>query len=127
MNEKYKNIYGTWEVKTEGDIEGRTTTHLGTFTGFVDEIALYLANRSYYSLKFKKIKPVEKFEPTRKHVSVCFDIESGTWDSIKTPAGIAEMQKVFKDRPVDIVANNSYAAFSIKSRELDEDINRTAR
>ena len=59
--EKYKDIYGYWIVTTEGDCEGRTTKTLGTFKGYIDDIALSLANKCYYSLCFTKIK-----EPTEE-------------------------------------------------------------
>ena len=36
----YDEVFGTWEVTTEGDVEGRTTKNLGNFTGYIDEIAL---------------------------------------------------------------------------------------
>jgi len=33
MKEEYKNTYGRWRVTTEGDVEGRSTTDLGTHLG----------------------------------------------------------------------------------------------
>lgn len=43
---------GWWKVTTEDDEEGRTTRELGTFHGHVAEIALHLANKCFYSLRF---------------------------------------------------------------------------
>jgi len=48
-----KNGFGTWTVTTQGDEEGRTTRHLGTYTGTISEIAFALAGSCYYSLTFK--------------------------------------------------------------------------
>ena len=38
MKKEYRELYGTWSVTTEGDVEGKSTTNLGTYTGYVDEI-----------------------------------------------------------------------------------------
>lgn len=55
MRQEYSN-YGTFEVTTEGDCEGRSVRHLGTFTGYIDEIAFALADKCYYSLRFSLLK-----------------------------------------------------------------------
>ena len=126
MNKKmYDSIYGTWQVTTEGDVEGRSTKFLGTFTGYVDEIALYLAKKCYYSLQFKKIEPVE-FKPTKNEVHVMFDIETGTWDM-----GQMERTKMMQDffvvRPVHIKKSNYYGSFVISTTgETEEDEKQTA-
>ena len=52
LPEDYQNLYGLWKVTTEGDEEGRTTKSLGIYEGWVDEIALYLSDKCYYSLTF---------------------------------------------------------------------------
>lgn len=54
---------GWWNVSTEGDCEGRTTTQLGTYYGHVAEIAFALADRCYYVLEFK---PVESGTPIKE-------------------------------------------------------------
>lgn len=117
----YDEVFGTWEVTTEGDVEGRTTKNLGTFTGYIDEIALFLANKCYYSLHFKKIVPVTSFHPNGFKVSVQLDISSGTWEGIHTEKGLNEIRKVFANRPVVIEDSNFYASFIIKSD--NEEIN----
>jgi hypothetical protein len=78
----------------------------------VDEIALHLADKCYYSLTFKKIKPVTKFVPTKNDVDVQFDIDSGTWDTPNHELA-KQMQKFFKDRPVHILPSNYFASFKI--------------
>lgn len=78
--DQYKNAYGLWFVTTEGDVEGRTVKNLGTFEGYFDEIAFHLADKQYYSLCFKKVEKVEKYTPSKKDVTICFDIDSGTWE-----------------------------------------------
>jgi len=64
------NPYGVWEVTTEGDCEGRSITHLGTFTGYFDVIALNLAKSCYYTLDFKRIDIGNNLVPTKNEVSV---------------------------------------------------------
>lgn len=44
MRQEYSN-YGTFKVTTEGDCEGKSVRHLGTFTGYIDEIAFALADK----------------------------------------------------------------------------------
>lgn len=110
-------VYGRWKVTTEGDCEGRTVTQLGYWDGYVDEIALHLAEKAYYGLKFTFVDPQPKqLVPTMPEVHVQFDIESGTWD-MKREHRVLEMKKLFKDRPVFIDKSNYYASFKIKSKE----------
>ena len=116
----YSDPYGTWEVTTEGDVEGRSTKHLGTFTGFVDEIALYLADKCYYSLQFRKVEPIKEFNPTRDSVHVSFDIDSKTWDLPRLER-VEVMKEVFKNRPVTIKEGQYYASFLISGVMTEED------
>lgn len=117
MNEFYKDIYGTWKVTTENDSEGKTTKNLGTFTGYVDEIALHLADKCYYSLCFHKIQTSgSNLTPKASKVNVSFDIESGTWSN----KNIEEISKAFANRPVTIEDCNIYSAFTIKSNKPED-------
>jgi hypothetical protein len=114
------NAYGTWEVTTEGDCEGRSTSHLGTYTGYVDEIALHLANKCEYKLTFKKVGDKRNLKPTGTEVHIGFDIDSKTWDSVKTPSGLNEIKEVFKGRDVIVSESNYYAGFKITSKNADD-------
>lgn len=118
MSVGYTNPYGTWAVTTEGDCEGRSITNLGTFTGYVDEIALYLANKSYYSLRFKAVKNVNEFPPSATKVNVSFDIDSNTWNLGKYALN-KKMSELFNDRPVTINNSNYYASFEISTTDSD--------
>ena len=115
MKTDYKELLATWEVTTEGDYERRSVKNLGAFTGYVDEIALHLADKAYYGLSFKKVIPNLKLAPMKSSVNVLFHIESGTWDTIKTDNGMKEMIDVFASRPVRIKKSNYYASFVIES------------
>lgn len=109
---KYKNTYGTWNVRTEGDVEGRSMKHLGTFTGHIDEIALHLADQCYYSLKFTATDTVTEFIPKKTSVNVTLDIESGTW-KVDGNDRLNKLSELFKDRPVTIENGQYYASFKI--------------
>ena len=116
IKDEYADLYGTWEVSTEGDCEGISIHRLGTHMGFVDQIARKIANSKNvgYSLHFKKVDIYKEYEPNKnvKSVNISFDIDSDTWD-IKPAQWAVTMQEVFKDRPVSVEESNSYAAFSI--------------
>lgn len=117
MKEEYKNLFGTWSVTTEGDVEGRSVKQLGTYIGYVDEIALHLADKCYYSLEFTKEKTVTKYTPKRKSVSVRFNIESKTWNK----GSLKPIQEAFRGRPVNISDSNYYSAFLITTDNFDEE------
>lgn len=118
-NKMYESLYGTWTVTTEGDEEGRTVQNLGVFEGWLDEIAFHLAEKCYYSLKFKRVEPRNiNYRVTKKEVSVGFDIESGTWDM--TPQARADMvQAMFnqQERSVRVKAGGGYAGFTLVSTQ----------
>lgn len=110
MNPEYKEVYGTWKVTTEGDCEGKTVTQLGTYTGFVDEIAKALADRAFYKLSFERLQPSEI--RVIESVAVDFSIKSKTWDlTAKERATI--MKEVFKGRPVRVEESNYFASFKL--------------
>lgn len=117
MKKNYKNPYGTWKVTTEGDCEGKSTTQLGVFTGFVDEIALYLADQCYYSLTFYLEELITKFVPTQKSVNMKFDIDSKTWH-MTGDERVKFFEDVFKDRPNIVVKEGNYYA-SVTIETLD--------
>jgi len=114
VKEEYKNTYGRWQVTTEGDCEGRTTTDLGIHLGHVDDIAFYLADKALYGLEFKKLEDIEEYRDIGKEVHVQFDIESETWN--KTSKELTEdMKQIFMDRPVGVEESNYYASFKLTS------------
>lgn len=78
---------GYWKVTTEGDCEGRSTKNLGEFYGHVANIAFYLADKVFYSLKFIPVESprlntpqINNVTAARKKVWISLDINSGTWD-----------------------------------------------
>lgn len=119
--DRYLNPYGLWKVTTEGDVEGRTIRQLGIHKGYIDEIALALADRCYYSLNFKAVDPTEKNHlfPTRTKVNVQLDIDSGTWD-MHGKTLVEYAKEIFKDRPVVVDECNYYASFTLLAQNEKE-------
>ena len=101
IKDSYLSPYGTWEVSTEGDCEGRSTKRLGTHQGYVDEIASSLAGQECYSLNFRRVYPKSLSKTAamqRESVSVQFDIDSGNWD-LNPEAIEIKARGIFKGRP----------------------------
>jgi hypothetical protein len=121
INEEYKKLLGYWNVTTEADCEGSKVKNLGRFYGYVDEIALHLADKCYYSLCFCKANPDKeiKYEQKRKSVNVMFGINSNTWD-MSNDKLIFEMKDLFKNRNVNILPSSYYASFTIESKNFEE-------
>lgn len=121
LNPKYSNPYGTWKVTTEGDVEGRTTRQLGVFTGFVDEIALHLADKCYYSLNFTAAEEaVKTFTPKAEQVEISFNIDSNTWN-MKPDERVEVIREMFKNRPVTIGDGHYYSSIQISSVMTEEE------
>lgn len=112
MKEEYKNPFGTWEVTTEGDVEGRSRKNLGTHTGNVDDIALHLADKCYYVLNFKKVEITQEFVTKRKEVNISFD-----YGAVDIKNDLDEVREVFSERPVSIEIGQYYNAIKITSTE----------
>ena len=77
-NEAYKKAYGIWTVTTEGDCEGRTTTHLGTYEGYLDEIAFALAGKSSYKLTFRAAESLAEISKSAAKVNIALAIDAET-------------------------------------------------
>ncbi len=113
---RYKNPYGTWRVTTEGDEEGRTTRELGTHTGYIDEIALALADKACYELNFQAAEPLQKNPtPTKTSVNVQLDIESGTWN-MDADERCFFAEKMLQGRPVIVAGSNYFGCFVIRAK-----------
>jgi|TARA_R100000750_G_C2335181_1_gene91815 hypothetical protein len=110
-------LYGLWEVTTEGDCEGRTTRNLGIYEGYVDDIALTLADQAYYKLSFKQaVKVIKKgSKPTNEKVIV--SLQYGILDEALS---FADMFSLFKDRPVVVEKNSSYRSVALISKNAEE-------
>ena len=106
------NVYGTWSVTTEGDCEGKSVSRLGSYEGYIDEIALHLAEKCYYTLNFKPIENIRgEFKPTKTDVSISLDLKDYSVDEIK---------KIFSSRPVKVERGCYYKSYIITSNNADE-------
>ena len=121
---KYTN-YGTYKVTTEGDCEGRSIRDLGVHTGYIDEIAFALADKCYYSLRFKQVDPTElDLTPKKDTVEISLDIDSGTWNldcKIDNVRGESESLKYFrdffKDRDIEVLSATGYGSCTISTNK----------
>ena len=115
LAKEYHNSHGTWTVTTEGDCEGRTTRHLGTYIGHIDDIARALAHRTVYGLSFthsKTLPPVTQ-ETFRKSVDISFDY-TGMSGDISREMRAAILQQVLDGRPVTVSPSTSYNSITLE-------------
>lgn len=116
--EGFRSVYGKWNVSTYGNYEGSTLVDLGDYEGYIDDIALSLADKAVITLKFKPAKEKPKLQKLKniKRVRVCFPFEvyEGRMDK-------KEFDKIIKKlfiyrSDVEVSAINSYS-FAIKSKK----------
>jgi len=108
--------YGTWVVTTEGDVEGRTTTQLGTYTGNVHDVAFHLANKCHYALSFTLVDENvnTNLYPTAKKVPVRIYDHNGVQflDS--------QVRDTFKNTHVRVEPCNFYKALTLVLDNYEE-------
>jgi hypothetical protein len=68
---------GWWKIDTEGDVEGRSTTHLGTHYGHIADLAFAFAKECCYSLQFQPVQngdtgEVIERKATNRKVNISF-------------------------------------------------------
>ena len=116
LESAYKNCYGLWKVTTEGDCEGRSVRDLGTYEGYIDEIAFALADKCYYELTFHAVKKPSKLDmtPKAKEVKIQLDIDSGSWDLTQTQC-LNETRKLFENRPVRVTEAHGWGVVTLKT------------
>jgi hypothetical protein len=117
--------YGIWTVTTEGDCEGRSVSHLGTFEGYIDEIAFALAGKSFYSLRFQPADDLEQIAKPGTKVSVSLDIDSGTWD-LHGVNRVDYFKKMLAGRNVSVVEGQYYASVILIDGDSPEEQERKA-
>ena len=112
----YKN-YGTFEVTTEGDCEGRSMRNLGIYTGYIDEIAFALADKCYYTLHFQLIEPASlDLTPKKDTVKISLDINSGVWD-LNVVDAKEYFEHFFADRDVEVLGTHGYGSCTISTHK----------
>ena len=116
-----KNLqpYGVWKVTTEGDCEGRSIKQLGIHEGYVDEIALCLADKNSYSLEFTRVAAPQKLElysPVCGETTITVHNESEIYGALS----LADLQTMFEGRPVTIKKSNYYKSVKLTSTNFIE-------
>lgn len=124
--ESYQNMYGLWEVTTEGDCEGRSMRRLGLWEGFVDDIALHLAPKAVYHLWFSvaKVNRV-KDKPTARSVDVYFDVASNL-PGMDKDCRVREVTKLMQGRNVHVEESNYYGCVKLVNTRSEEEILRAS-
>ena len=121
----YQNPYGMWKVETEGDAEGRSMTQLGVYTGFIDEIALALADKCSYTLYFQLVKPKElDLTPKKKSVAIRLSYASGLQNINDKYEKLNHLKNgLFKERDV-CISLEGFGDFTIytNKKALDEEL-----
>lgn len=119
MDRHSYTVYGTFEVTTEGDCEGKSIRYLGTYTGYIDEIAFALADKCYYKLRFHQIYPEDlKHDIKGKEVTISLDIDSGTWDFKTNEEVFNYFKKFFKGRNVTVKNAGNYGTCVLKTSAM---------
>lgn len=81
----YESPVGWWSATTSGNDDGSTTKNLGTFYGHVAEIALHLADQSFFGIQLSPVLNVDaierpNYQATGMNVNMSLDVCSKTWD-----------------------------------------------
>ena len=122
-SDKNIDVYGLWQVSTEGDCEGRTIKSLGLWEGFIDDIALHLADRVMYNLW---ITPAEVNKVTEKPMARRVDVYMNHIAHIDTTERLEIATKAFANRNVRISKSDYYGAFVINNNTSEEEILRSS-
>jgi hypothetical protein len=121
------SAYGFWKVTTEGDCEGRSTTQLGTYEGYLDDIAFALGNKAMYGLRFTLLDPsaLKNQHAKSTRVQVSLDIETGTWD-MKGKERVEYFRQMLMGRDVYIKEGQYYASVEL-IKGIDPEAQEAAR
>ena len=122
-SDKKIDVYGLWQVSTEGDCEGRTVKNLGIWEGFIDDIALHLADKVMYNLW---ITPAEVNKVTEKPMARRVDVYMNDIAHIDTTERLEITTKAFAHRNVRISKSDYYGAFVINNNTSEEEILRSS-
>lgn len=117
------DVYGLWQVSTEGDCEGRSTKSLGVWEGFIDDIALHLADKVMYNLW---ITPLNINKVTEKPMARRVDVYMNDIAHIDAKERLDIATKAFANRNVRISRSDYYGAFVINNNTSEEEILRAS-
>lgn len=108
-------VYGTFKVTTEGDCEGKSIKDLGTYQGYIDEIAFALADKCFYTLTFTLQNNKHlNLTPKKNTVNIRLDVDSGIWGYTKKNAK-NYFKELFKDREVIVLDTHGNGSCTIRT------------
>ncbi len=118
ISKEYRNPFGVWKVATNFGEERERTRDLGTYKGFVDEIALYLANKNSHSLVFTRVPDDALIVglPTKRNVVVQLADDYLTWKA-SSKDRVSLVASAYKDRPVKVSGASVHGSFTIEIKE----------
>lgn len=108
--------YGMWRVTTEGDCEGRSVRDLGVYEGFFDEVALRLADKSYYSLTLTPVEPVIASKMPELGLSVVARLNVDQRQAPTADSTRRFFSEFLASRPVNITKASSWLEVTIEPR-----------
>lgn len=103
---------GWWEVTTEGDCEGRTTSHLGTYYGHVAEIAFSLKCGGY-SLQFRKIDTQEPPPENHTPYQIVTKKTNISFFGLNTGNSVNSVREWLDCPEIEVSHCNFYGAYTI--------------
>ncbi|MGL5647416.1 MAG: hypothetical protein ACRDDY_06160 [Clostridium sp.] len=117
FNEGFRSVYGRWEVSTYGNFEGSTVEKIGIYDGYIDDIALALADRAVITLKFKPAPQDDEVTYMHKAKKVRVSFPDDAYKGEKDTKEFNELiNRLFTYREnIDVKATNIYS-FEIKKK-----------
>ena len=103
-----------WKVYSIQGEEADRAVYLGTFYGYIDELAFALADKAGWSLRFELCEPLD-MTPKRKKVVVEIDSVRRGVDSKEEE--VAVFKDYLKDRPVAIKAAPYYSGVELTTEK----------
>lgn len=103
-----------WKVCSIQGEEAEQEVYLGTFYGYVDEIAFALADKAGWSLRFEPCEPLDMTPKCKKVVVEIADVRHRV-DSKEEE--VALFKDYLKDRPVAIKASPYYSGVELTTEK----------
>lgn len=120
-------VYGRWSVSSLNPVMLTADSYivdLGTYVGYADEIACYLADKCVDTLYFIKLSDTAIAGELENDVKIIFYQNSDLKTSHKeiSKALISQTTQILSDQPVDIGKVMNYRAFKIE--DFDNEVKR---
>ena len=97
-------MFGVWNVTTHSGGSQTPAKKLGTYEGFLDEIARSLSSKAGYALIFKRVTKAPDYRDdgnARSEVELLFDTAAGLGNTkMSDEQRVASVREFLKGRPV---------------------------